>query len=241
MMPYALLSQFKYNQVRSHEVISSDWRKVFPYEEANLVVNAIKTTWDDLVKRNYKEFQPKTNEPKLTVRLKIMLSKIKSEFGLTGYFIAEGVEGKMDMQSGELDKMGRTDIQYVSRRAEEEFTFEFKKLSSKKKSRDTYHSGGIMRFVTGKYSDKKHVDFMVAIIVDESEVNSIINGLTKSFANPDVKSAIHMLTNEEGEFVIKPSKELPDSVSFDTKHARTLLPDSPDITICHFHVSHIKQ
>ncbi|MBE9550182.1 MAG: hypothetical protein IMF09_12315 [Proteobacteria bacterium] len=221
-------------------MISPDWRDVFPYEEASQVIDAIKKTWGKLVKRNFEDFQPETDEPKLTIRLKILLSNIKNEFGLTGYFTAEGVEGKLDMRSGSLDKMGRTDILYVSRGVEEEFTFEFKKLTTKPDSRRAYHKFGIMRFVTGKYSDKKNLDFMVAIIIKEAEADEILTGLTKSFAKPDIKSALHMLTNDDGDFVIKPSSELPDSVNFDTKHARTLLPDSPDITICHFHVSHIK-
>jgi len=216
------------------------WRDAFPFDEAEQVVGSIKTTWDYLIKQNFKGFQPRTHEPQLTIKLKLLLQSLCSEYGLTGYFTAEEVSGHLNLDTGEIENSGRTDIKYISRRVEEEFTFEFKKVTLKSDSRRKYHIDGIMRFVTGKYSPKKHFDFMVGIIVNECDAKKIYDSLVKSFAKPDLRAVLHMLEDESGKYIRKPSKELPDCTLFDTKHARTLVPGSPDIIICHFYLSHIK-
>lgn len=219
--------------------LADEWRETFPYEEADSIVAFVQSTWKMLVERNAKDIQPKEKEPTMTKFLRSVLDKTKRDHGFTGKFCAEDEEDEIDWERGTRKNVGRTDIKYFSDRLGIDITFEFKKLKKQPDSRKSYYGiRGMERFICGKYSRNKHLGFMVGIIVDNDNKDKVVQGLKNAICKPDIAASLHLIKDNEGKYIIQPSKELPNTVEFDTEHARTLIDGSPDIILCHFYLTY---
>jgi hypothetical protein len=213
--------------------LSDDWRKTFPYEDTRQVVSFVKETWCDLVARKVPRFDPSSHEPKLTHFLSRVLDMRASDEGLTGCFVSEGHEGKPNLETGELENKGRTDIRYFSDRTEIDLTFEFKKLKNRRDSRLAYYgTEGMQRFLNGKYSSDKHLGLMVGLISEN--VDACINGLKLSISRHHHSGGnLHMSPDADGTYIHEPSRELPGLVQFDTEHSRATYSNKVPIVLCH--------
>lgn len=213
--------------------LSDGWRKTFPYEDTRQVVAFVKETWNDLVARKVPKFNPSSHEPKLTQFLSSVLGARAAEAGLTGHFTSEGVEGTANLETGELENAGRTDIHYFSDRARVDLTFEFKKLKDRRDSRLAYYGPeGMHRFLNGKYSVDKHLGLMVGLVA--TDVEACVNGLKRSIARQHHSGGdLHMSPDADGTYIHEPSRELPGLVQFDTEHSRAIYGNQIPIVLCH--------
>lgn len=212
------------------------WMAAFPLAQADSAVKALLRSWEEMASKPRRNFSPKVKEPTLTrvVRAHIR-KKIAPEMKLLGHWGTEGVENDVDFETGEILDEGRTDIEYTwnNESTQLELVFEFKKLTSGSQSRRRYLEDGVMRFVTGVYSDKQPVALMVGILL-ASEAEAV-SGLRRNINLSATAAAIHACANGDGRFVLPPVL-FPERTTFDTEHLRDREKAPPHGTIRIAHV-----
>lgn len=147
-----------------------NWLSAFPIQSATEAAEALRQGWTELAARPLSNFNSKTEEGKLTKRLKIYVENhVARERGLLGMWAAEDIIGDIDPSTGELLEERRTDIVYGWNDDTQgiKLVFEFKRLGRQKKHRDHYlRDKGLGRFVTGIYSRRQAVAAMVGVLLD---------------------------------------------------------------------------
>lgn len=199
------------------------WLAAFPHREADRAVHAIRKSWDQQASKPRPQFGPKINEPKLTRVLRLHAMRVTArELGLLGYWGAEGVENDVDFETGEILDETRTDILYAWNDASQSLrlVFEFKKLNHQESTRKKYlGKSGMLRFVTGPYSEKQAVAIMAAILtVDERDA---VPPLRRALQHPATAQAVAMVEKPGGGWLHIPSDLFPKDVEFDTEHLRS--------------------
>ena len=146
-----------------------DWRSAFPLQTAVDASEALLHGWRELAHIAGPEFNRRTQEPRLTKRLKIYVENyVAHERGLLGKWAAEDIIGDINPQTGALIKERRTDIVYAwnDDSSSFELVFEFKRLRKGKAHRDKYlGEDGLARFVTGLYNRRQPIAVMVGILL----------------------------------------------------------------------------
>jgi hypothetical protein len=216
--------------------LSDEWQLRFPDEVAVDVVKLIRSTWDSLVFRKIRKFSPESNEPHLTQFLCAVLKTESLNAGLSGKFTAEESDPIANLETGALENLHRSDIRYFSDRANLDLTFEFKKLSTQRKSCKAYSENGMFRFVNGKYSRDQNLAFMVGIISDDS-VNCI-EKLKHHIEESKTVDLLEMQANEEKKYLYKPSHPQNKLSNFDTLHHRSTLSNASKIVLCHIFLTY---
>ena len=216
---------------------STGWFAAFPIKPATEAVEALRQGWIELAKRPRDDFNPKTEEVKLTKRLKIYVENyIARERGLLGIWAAEDIIGEIDPITGSLIEERRTDIVYGWNDSVQnmKLVFEFKRLGRQKKYRDHYFAQdkGLGRFVTGIYSRKQAIAAMVGVLLDpESEV---VPPIRAALGDAILATALRLRNSPTGAPYTRPSIFF--HADFDTEHERdvALAPVHGTICVSHF-------
>ena len=217
-----------------------DWRSAFPLQSAADACDALLQGWQELAALGSPEFNPRTQEPRLTKRLKIYVQNhVAHDRGLLGMWAAEDVIGDIDRRTAKLLKERRTDIVYgwndTSRKFE--LVFEFKRLRKGKTYRDRYLGDeGLARFVTGTYSRHQAIAAMVGILLGPKA--SIVPPIQAALCDPAVATRLRLRKHANGLPYTDPSG-LFAKAAFDTEHDRdpSLAPPHGFIQVAHFFVA----
>jgi hypothetical protein len=184
-------------------------------------VEALRQAWSELAERPRRDFNPQTNEARLTKRLKIYIENNTARVrGLLGMWAAEDIIGDIDPNTGALIEERRTDIAYGWNDDARSFklVFEFKRLGRQKSGRDHYLGDhGLLRFVTGIYSRRQAVAAMVGVLLD-SELE-VVPPIRKALENDALATALRLRQSPTGEPFVRPSV-LFAAADFDTEHRR---------------------
>jgi hypothetical protein len=197
------------------------WLKTFPKPQADKAVHALHLAWREMASTYKSGFNREIAEPKLTLVLASYLRDvISTRLKLLGHWGAEDVKAKIDFASGKIIKQVRTDIEYLWNDQAQNLclVFEFKKLNQKGKSHKHYYGEqGLLRFVTGDYSLKQPIAFMVAVVLDNRR--SCITALRQTLQHDKTAKRLS-LCESKGSFLHTPSKLFPEMADFDTEHIR---------------------
>lgn len=213
------------------------WLAAFPHREASSAVRAIRKSWEQQASKPRKEFAPTTREPHLTKVLRKHVIRVTArELGLLGYWGAEPVENDVDLETGEILEETRTDILYAWNDAQQSLrlVFEFKKLNHQESARKKYlGESGLLRFVTGPYSERQAVAVMAGILTVDPQ--HVVPPLRRALQNPATARSVRMLEKPGGGWLYVPSNLFPEDVDFDTEHLRSeaLAPTHGTIRIAH--------
>lgn len=214
-----------------------DWLQAFPHSEARNAVNAVTTVWKRLAARRLERFGPKTHEPHLTRVLREQVQRVAAhEFGAIGMWGAEGYDDVVDPDTLAIVKSHRTDIQYSWNDSHKSYRliFEFKRVDQLDSKRKIYcGEEGLLRFVTGKYSEKEPVAVMVAILLRSR--SDAWDPLRKRLTQAGTLSSARMLKCPAKGYLRSPSDLFPGDVEFDTEHLRSpdLAPEHGTIRVSH--------
>lgn len=214
------------------------WLALFPLEQATAATDALVAGWNTLAAEYRTEFNHKTHEHRLTRALVTLLRQTSPGRGLMGYWGSEQEVGDIDIKTGRVTNLKRTDIHYhwngESQRLE--LVYELKKLGDTSNSRRNYAKEGIARFVDGHYSRSEPIAFMVGILV--AERSQCIAALVKALKRPAMMTALNVRRTPEGEITYSPSVLFPDHADFDTEHTRPpdRAPSHGSIRIAHLFV-----
>lgn len=209
------------------------WLAGFPLVQAEGAVEAIQTSWTFLASRPRKGFDYHVREPRLTKMLRQHAKDVTGpELGLTGFWGAEAIEDIVDFEEAEVLKEFRTDIHYnwMSDEQRLELIFEFKKLTRHDSSRKIYlGEEGLLRFITGDYSQGQPVAVMVGILMHPTE--PIVDALRRTIKSPATAAALYLCKTPSGELLCDPSILFKDLAAFDTEHLRSKAKAPPHGTI----------
>jgi hypothetical protein len=219
------------------DAAADDWLDAFPLAQAERAVNAICVSWDVLRTRPAK-FNAKMKEPQLTKLLKAHVEKVSARAaGLRGVWVAENVLQKFDPETFAVSEERRTDIMYGWNDDAADVTlqlvFEFKKLSKKAAARNQYVGDkGLMRFVTGIYSEGQPAAAMVGVLTDSAD--QVVPPLSTLLSSALVSKRLRMAKGSCGNWCQSPSK-LFTAALFDTTHNRPpeLAPSHGSIQVAH--------
>lgn len=212
------------------------WMAAFPVAQADRAVEALLRSWTVMASKPRPGFAPAAKEPKLTRVVRAHVRKqIAPEMKLLGHWGTEGVENDVDFETGEILEEGRTDIEYTwnDESTQLALVFEFKKLTPDNQSRRRYLQDGLMKFVTGVYSEKQPVALMVGILL--APRNETVDGLRRDINLSATAAAIRACANGDGRFVLSPVL-FPKRTTFDTEHLRDPEKAPPHGTIRIAHV-----
>lgn len=196
------------------------WIEAFPLVEADRAVAALMQAWREMAAVEKPKFNPRIHEPKLTrVVRSYVRQRVAPQLRLPGHWGTEGVENTVDFETGEIYEEGRTDITYLWNNETTKFVlvFEFKKLSAQADSRRAYLEDGMLKFVTGIYSDQEPLAAMVGILM--SPRKQTVDALRRAIAQPPTAAALYACQDDDGRFVM-PASLFPDHADFDTEHLR---------------------
>lgn len=214
-----------------------NWLSAFPIQSATEAAEALRQGWTELAARPLSNFNSKTEEGKLTKRLKIYVENhVARERGLLGMWAAEDIIGDIDPSTGELLEERRTDIVYGWNDDTQgiKLVFEFKRLGRQKKHRDHYlRDKGLGRFVTGIYSRRQAVAAMVGVLLDP-EVE-VVPAIRAALEDENLATDLRLRKTSTGQPYARPST-LFACADFDTEHDRdaALAPTHGTIRVSHF-------
>lgn len=217
-----------------------DWRSAFPLQTAIDASEALLQGWRDLATLDGPGFNRRTQEPRLTKRLKIYVENyVARERGLLGMWAAEDVIGDIDPKTGTLLEERRTDIVYGWNDPSSNFelVFEFKRLRKGKTDRDQYlGQDGLAGFVTGLYGRRQSVAAMVGILLAPQAM--IVPPIQAALSEPALAQQLALRNDPNGMPYTEPSGLFP-KAAFDTEHDRVppLGPPHGQIRVAHFFVS----
>lgn len=217
------------------------WLSAFPQVEAHNAVRAVRQSWTDLAAKRRDHFNPREHEPKLTRVLRSHVQRVTArDLGLLGYWGTEGVENEVDLESGEILGETRTDILYAwnDDARSLRLVFEFKKLNHQASSRDKYlGQSGLLRFVTGPYSQKQSVAIMAGILTSDPE--QVVPAMRRALQHPSTAGVMRMVKKADGSWLHAPSSLFPGEVDFDSEHLRPaeLGPEHGTIYVSHMFLS----
>lgn len=198
------------------------WLNAFPLPEAESAVEALVRGWNAMAAIQRRAFHPKIPEPKLTRVVRWCIrTLIAPEMKMLGYWGTEGVENDVDPDSAEILGEGRTDIAYHWNNTTTQLSlvFEFKKLTATKGSREQYLDAGLVKFVTGLYSEGQAAAVMVGILgADRAEV---VAGLRGALCNRATNGRLNLCADAAKRLVLDPSLLFPKHADFDTEHLRS--------------------
>lgn len=214
------------------------WIAAFPQAQAERAVEAVITAWRQMTDKERAYFRPNTHESKLTrVITECVRQRVSKELRLSGHWGTEGVWNDVDFETGKILQEGRTDIEYVWNEGAKKLSliFEFKKISANGASRKNYLFEGVLRFVTGIYSQKEPAAVMVGIAMSPRE--DTVRGLRRALANASTAAKLFACADIEGNWVQKPVL-FPKRAEFDSEHLRTVekAPAHGSIRIAHVFV-----
>jgi hypothetical protein len=182
----------------------------------------MRTAWDALATTPKAEFHHGIPEPRLTKVLKRYIDRVVArQFGLLGFWSAEGVENEVDFRTGSILDERRTDILYAwnDDKKSMRLVFEFKKLDHRNQSRKKYlGEDGLLRFVTGPYSREEPVAAMVGILT--SPRPQVVPPLVQALQLPAMTTLAQLCPKPDGDVLHKPSVLFPAEADFDTEHTR---------------------
>lgn len=190
--------------------------------------------WAQLQRRPPPALAFSNKEPKITKFFGFSLQKNALSHGITGYFIPEAPVADINAAQ-ELEKLGRTDLLYVSDQLDPrlELVFEFKKLKLKSAdSRRDYCTEGVRRFVDGIYGRGQDLGFMIGLIERHAEEAQISAALRRAMQVPDLSTIMRFILDDQGRKIGAPAKRQP-LCSFETMHARDHVEGCSDLVIGH--------
>lgn len=197
------------------------WIKAFPTPHASKAVDVLAEAWNELASRPKPRFNHETTEPDLTFVLAGYVREVIAvRAKLLGYWTVEDPGGNINYATGEVLKRIRTDIGYHWHDEKEKYSivFEFKKLDHNEKSRKHYYGeSGMQRFVTGAYSIKHPLAFMVGILVEDKAL--CVQRLKACLQQQAIADLLQMLP-QEGKLLRTPPLLFPTRAEFETEHLR---------------------
>ncbi len=213
------------------------WKKVFPFDEARRAAEFLFQTWQEMASSQPQFFDLSKRENYLTERLHYYIDNFsKSKGRLTGFWINENPQIKIDKKTGEIIERTRKDITYFSNSGKMRLVliFEFKKLCNASKSIRAYvRQDGMQRFVDRRYGENEPIAAMVAMIVGDKEV--CLNKLKNYITQEKITKELKIVPCLKGKLIRYPSAVFPSVANFDTEHKRTVNSESyfPNISIAH--------
>ena len=143
---------------------------------------------------------------------------------------------QVDPVTLEIIESHRTDIQYSWNDEHKSYRliFEFKRVDHQEAMRKLYCGDkGLLRFVTGKYSEKESVAIMVAILLRSRK--EAWEPLRKPLMQAGTLSSAWMVACPKKGYLRTPSDLFPGDVEFDTEHLRStdLAPAHHTIRVSH--------
>ena len=211
----------------------------FPLRTAMAAADALMQAWHDRASKYRQDFNPQTQEPDLTKRLKMYVDDhVAPKRGVTGMWTAENVIGRLDPSTGKLVEERRTDIAFGwnDDTCAFQLVFEFKRLRKGKKSRDQYlGEQGLARFVSGIYGKGQPIAAMVGILLAPEA--DIVPPIQAALADPNQAKTLRLRRAVDGQPYTEPSILFP-KAAFDTEHDREpgLAPPHGYIRVAHFFV-----
>lgn len=196
------------------------WLTLFPVEQATAATDALVKTWNLLAAESKPEFNHKTHEHRLTRALVTLLRQTTDQLGLMGFWGSEQEVADIDVSTGRVSNLKRTDIHYHWNGPSDrlELVYEFKKLRKTSRSRTVYADEGIRRFVDGFYSRGEPVAAMVGILIGTQ--TDCIDPLIRSLKQAATAKALNLRKTANGHPLYTPSALFPDHARFDTEHTR---------------------
>jgi hypothetical protein len=228
-----------------HAHLSDAWRKTFPDTDVGAALRFMHDKWNEMVRLYPAAIDAeKCKEPEITQNLGQHLATEGELSALSGIFDYEQPRAQTDKTTGKRINSLRTDITYTDsahrsasgRRLR--LIFEFKKLRSDSDSRNQYiGDSGMMRFISGKYSvHAEHMAYMVGLV--HAEPTKSVSGLTTRLKADSIRSRLHIVPDDHGQYLREPPTWCVQSVEFETLHSRTTYGDHGDLTIGHIFLQH---
>lgn len=218
--------------------LSAGWQTAFRDNEASRVVAYMQRIWRELANAGQKGIEPSHKEPRITQFFGAVLDERKAEDGLESDFLYEVLRGKADLVQGKLVKVYRTDIEYRTLGSDRSLlVFEFKKLTTKKKSRDAYLlERGMLRFISGNYQRREAVAFMAGLV--HVDADQSIEALKKAIEQPETIAALTIKKNSVALAIREPSENFPGQAAFDTAHCREQAGQASLLYLSHLFFDH---
>ena len=220
--------------------LSDKWQQIYPLTDIATALRFMQSTWNNLVAQFPDLVHPGLKEQVITQNFGAHLQSGSAAGGLSGVFQYELPMSVLDPVTGKRIQQSYSDISYIDTAfrfptgRHLSLIFEFKKLNVTHKSRYAYTGkAGMEKFIGGRYArHAKSLGFMVGLV--HADADSAINKLKKRLRHGKWRAYLHIVPDETGEFVRKPSAKFAELVSFETFHSRRENGPLSELTICHF-------
>jgi len=223
---------------------SNLWQDAFGHKTTiDEVLNYVIAHWAHLQKVPPYDMQFHQREPKITKLFAKSLDQNKRNHGIWGFFIPEYCSSNINTEKQILERPGRTDMTYLSEKVDPpiELDIEFKKLASSgrsKTSRGAYFNDGVARFSNGIYAKKIDVGFMIGLVENQSDADSVLDGLMQGIQEKAMVQLLRMhKIKKTGKNIVSPAETF-HQCAFETWHARDHVPDCADVMVGHFILVH---